>query len=182
MIAAAAAGRLLLGQEDRTFRPSRGSRLHRLDVGRADPEIVMDMIGKDRAAEQGAQSVRKQKIGNSHKLISGGKVARDLHAELAKVLYGTPNFRTRCAQLLSNTLSADDHGRIIAEQAHDTAKTRVGGGGGASVDAVWGDRRDEEIMGERNAEFIVLTILFYDSIGLSPPFRVRDNQNLNLTV
>ena len=53
-------------------------------------------------------------------------MAFDLHAELAKLLDRAPDFRAAGAQFFSDTGPANDYGSVIAEQADDAAKPRIG--------------------------------------------------------
>jgi hypothetical protein len=72
-------------------------------------------------------------------------MAGNLYTQLAKVLHRAPDLRARCAELFGDALAADDDGRVVAQQTHDAAETRVGR---AIIGAGWRDAGDRKIMRE----------------------------------
>ena len=138
MAATAAAGGLLLGDEDRAFGLAIGGGLHGDDVGPADAEVMMHARGEHRALEQRAEDIRQQEVGDSFHLIAGGGVAGDLQAELAQMLYRPPNLGARSTELFCDTGAADDHGGVVAQQTHNASQSRVSGTIGLSIHAGWG--------------------------------------------
>jgi hypothetical protein len=73
-------------------------------------------------------------------------MAGDLHSEIAKLLHGAPDFRTRGAELFGDALAADDDSGIVAQQANDAAEARVGGA--VARGASWVGAGDKTIMRE----------------------------------
>ena len=129
-------------------------RLHGGDVGRANAEVMMNARAEDGPLQQRAENVRKQKIGNGFQLISGRGMSGDLETQLAQMLHRAPHFGAAGAQLLGDARAADDHGRVVAQQAHDAAQARVGGAVGRSIGAGWRGAGDRTIMRERGEIWI----------------------------
>ena len=71
-----------------------------------------------------------------------------MQAQLAQMLNGAPHLGAGGAQLLGNACAADDHGRVVAEQAHNAAQARVGRTVGRVVGADWCVSHDRMIMRE----------------------------------
>ena len=137
MASAAAARGLLLGDEDCAFRFAVGCGLHGDDVGRANAEVMVNARREDRALHQRAENIGQQKIRDRFELVAGRGMSRDLQAKLAQVLHRTPHFGAAGAQFLGDAGSTDDHGCVVAQQAHDAAETRVGGTVRLDIHAGW---------------------------------------------
>ena len=148
MSAATATCSLLLGDIDGALRLARSRGLHGGDVRRANAKVVMDVRTENCPAHQRSENVGDQQIGDSFQLISGGQVAGNLHAQIAKVLHRPPNFGARCAKFFRDARAADDHGRVVAQQADDAAEPSVGGVIAIGIDASWGNACDTTIMRE----------------------------------
>jgi len=64
------------------------------------------------------------------------------------MLHRAPHLGTRGAQVFGNASPADDHGSVVAQQAHDAAETRVSGVVAVRVNTSWWNSRDKTIMRE----------------------------------
>ena len=74
-------------------------------------------------------------------------MSHDLHSQLPQMLNGAPNLRARRAQLLGNAGAADDQRRILAQEANNVTKTRVGQAlRRRSIYASWTSACDTRIM------------------------------------
>jgi hypothetical protein len=86
----------------------------------------MNVGGEDCSADERIENIGKQEIGHGVQLISSGQMAGDLHTQFAQMLHRAPHLGAGCAELFGDALAADDDGRVVAQQAHDAAETRVG--------------------------------------------------------
>lgn len=75
-------------------------------------------------------------------------MTRNLEAQLAQMLHRAPHLGASGAQLFGNAGAADDHGGVVAKQAHNTAQARVGRTVGRQVGAGWRGSGDTTIMRE----------------------------------
>src|SRR5271156_4199546 len=87
----------------------------------------MDLVVEDCAAKQRGEDFRQQEIRDGLELISGGRMAGDIHTEAAQLLNETPDFGTIGRNLLRDFCSADDDGGMLHQEAHDAAEANVGG-------------------------------------------------------
>jgi len=85
---------------------------------------------KDCSFNKRSQHIRQQQVGNSAKLITGGRMPGDLNAERPKLLNETPDLRTARTDLIGDLGAADYNRRVVGQQANDAAETRVGFLGG----------------------------------------------------
>src|SRR5271165_3138589 len=111
---------------------------------------MVDSRRKDCALHQRAQDIGKQEVRKRFQLIAGRGMSCDLQAKLAQMLHRPPHFGATGAQFLGDARSADDHGCVVAQQAHNAAQAHVGGTVWLDIQADWHCSGDKKIMREES--------------------------------
>ena len=125
-------GELFVREKDTSLRCARRCCFQRRRVRGVDLVVVVNVL-TDCSFNKRSEHIRQQQVGNSAKLITGGRMPRDLNAEGPKLLNETPDLRAARADLIGDLGTADYNRRVVGQQPNDAAKARVGFLSGRSV-------------------------------------------------
>ena len=152
--APSAPGGLLFGEQDGAFGRAGCGRFHRRSVRGIDLVVVQDRAPENCPVEKRGDDVGKQQVRNCAQLVSGGRMARDVNTQAAKLLDQTPDFGTSGADFVGDFRAADDDRSVVGQQANNAPETRVGFlGRGRNLAAGFGEALDAGIMREQRGKW-----------------------------